>query len=320
VGAGARAIWSKRLAAIVAGAFLALGFPAASAPSQSAEPEVVIELATAGPGTLTISPAQDGPKASCKTNAQEYETDPAACDQHFQSATRVMLEAVPDKGRTFAGWSDFACGNTSTRCTLNLTPGTRYVSARFSPVTLRLFVNEMPPDPADEHPYGLISVKPKPSKPCSLNDREPCQYPRGTTITLTREYAAPGYFWIGACEGNREGKLDANFCRLRLTSDEAVGAGWKDRDEIPPPLGSGIMVVVGGSGRGTVIGTVVNGTQALDCGTRCLITGVTRYDYVKLTAKASRGSHFSRWNLSRLNPLTVPLSSTNRIQAVFVKG
>jgi hypothetical protein len=314
----ARARWSKRLAATAAGVLIALGFPGASTPSRTAEPEIVIELTTAGPGTVTISPAEGSANASCQTDAQEYESAQEACIHHFASPTRVTLEAVPDKGRTFKGWSDFGCRSASTRCTLNLTPGTRYVSAWFGPVAVRLFINETPPD---DHPYGLISIKPKPSKPCSLNDREPCEYPRGTTITLTREYAAPGYFWIGACVGNRDGKLDANVCQLRLTNNEAVGAGYKDRDEIPPPLGSGIVVVVGGSGRGKVTGSVINGPQTLDCGRRCVISGLYRYDYVRLTATKLPGSHFYRWsNLSPNRTQTVPMSSTNRIQAVFVRN
>jgi Divergent InlB B-repeat domain len=309
---------SKRLAATVAGALVTLGFVPASAPSQSVDGEVVIELATAGPGTVTISPAQDDEAASCKTNAQQPDPDLAACRHVFESATRVTLEAVPDTRRTFAGWSDFACRNASTRCTLNLRPGTRYVSAQFSPVTLRLFVNESPPDPNDARPYGVITVRPRSTKPCSLNDGDPCEYPRGTTITLTREHAAPGYFWVGACQGNRGGLLDASECRLRLTSDEAVGAGYDNVASIPPPLGSGIAVVVAGGGK--VTGTVLNGTQTLNCGTRCVISGLTRYDYVRLTAKDVPGRRFSRWsNLSREKTQIVPMSSTNRIQAVFVK-
>lgn len=312
---GARTMRTRHLAATVAGALLVLALPA-SAPSSRLDDEITIELTTSGPGTLTITPAQDAPQASCKTIAQQPDFNSDACVHQFAEATRVTLEAVPDNGRTFAGWSDFACRKTSRRCTLNLTPGTRYVSAQFSPVRLQLYIGQR--DPPGDQPYGRISIKPKPSKPCAPSDFPQCEYPLGATVELTREFAAPGYFWIGACEGNREGRLDANVCRLRLTSDEAIGAGFREAGEIPPPLGSGIVVVV--SGRGKVTGTVVRGTQTLDCGTSCLISGLTRYDYVKLKATAQRGSHFSRWNVSKLNPLTVPLSSVNRVQAVFVKN
>jgi len=305
----------SRIAAIVAGALIALGFPASSAPSPSAGAEVVIELATAGPGTVTISPAENESSGGCKTIAQQYESSQEACIHHYAGETRVTLEAVPDKGRSFAGWSDFGCKQTSTRCTLKLTPGTRNVSAWFSPVTLRLFLNE--PNPG-QRPFGLISADPKPSGACALNDGDPCQYPRATFVTLKREFAAPGFFWIGACEGNREGKLDANTCRLRVTSDEAVGVGYREAGEIPPPLGSGIAVVV--SGRGKVTGSVINGTETLSCGARCVISGLDRYDYVRLVATASKGSRFSRWNnRSTVKTQVVPMSSVNRIQAVFRK-
>jgi hypothetical protein len=306
--------WSKRFALAAAGVLLALGFHAASAPSQTA---AEIQLVTAGPGVLTISPAETGPKAECKVDGQQY-VDPATgeltgdetpCIHHLEPGTRVTLTAVPDKGHSFVGWSDFACSSKSTRCTLTLAGGARYVTARFSPVTLTVYGT-------DE--FGLISVKPKPSSACSLNDGEPCEYKSGTTITLSREFAGDG-FWIGACTGNEAGVLDDDECRLRLTSNEVVGAGYPDIQQIPPPLGSGIAVVV--SGRGKVTGGVINGTQTLNCGTRCLITELKRYDYVRLTATASKGSHFARWsNLSQVKTQVVPVSSTNRIQAVFVRN
>jgi hypothetical protein len=64
---------------------------------------------------------------------------------------------------------------------------------------------------------------------------------------------------------------------------------------------------------------VINGAGTLDCGTRCTISGLDRYDQVLLTA-APR-SRFLRWSNgipSRIQ--LVPLSSTNRIQAVFRKS
>jgi hypothetical protein len=311
---GAPAKSPKRLTAVAAAILVVLGALAASAPSQRVEADAEIQLMTAGPGTLTISPAADGPKAECKVDAQEYQgASQETCIQQYESGTRVTLEAVPDNGHSFVGWSDFACRAGSKRCTLNLSTGTRYVAARFSPVTLKIDFN-------DEHPFGLVKVKPSPSKTCAVNDREPCEYPWGTTVTVTGEYAAEGFFWIGACDGNQEGTLDATSCRLRLTSNEKVGAGFTNVTGIPPPLGSGIAVVVGGSGRGTVTGRVVNGSQTLSCNRTCSISGLSRYDYVRLSAAESKGSRFYRWsNLSRLKTQLVPLSSTNRIQAVFLK-
>ena len=54
------AVWSKRLALASAGVLVAVGLYASSAPSQPArltELDAEIQLMTAGPGTLTITPA-----------------------------------------------------------------------------------------------------------------------------------------------------------------------------------------------------------------------------------------------------------------------
>jgi hypothetical protein len=299
----------NRLAVTVVGALVVLGFAAASAPSQSAEGDAEIRLVTAGSGTLRISPAQNGPSERCEPGLE--------CEQHYKPGTRVVLNAVPNKGHSFAGWSDFGCRNSSTRCILTAYAGTRYVAAHFSPVTLRIMVNEKsdPENNVIAHPFGLISVKPKPKRPCSLNDGDRCEYPLGTTVTLSGEYEDPDYFWIGACKGNRGGKLDSHHdCRLRLLGNEVVGAGWKNAGGIPPPLGSGIAVVV--AGRGKVTGRVINGSETLACPPSCIISGLTRNDYVRLTARGSRFHRWSNGSSARTQP-AVPMSSTNRIQAVF---
>ena len=311
----ARAKWSKRLAVSVTGTVVAVGLVAAAAPSKGPLAKGVLnaelQLVTAGPGTLTVSPAENADSAECKTDAQQYESSSQDCIQHYESGTRVTLTAVPDDGRAFAGWSDFGCSAKSTTCQLVIRSGApRYVAARFSPVTVRLFIPE-------DHPFGLISVSPKPLNTCSLNDGDKCEFKSGTTITLKREFKAPGFFWVGSCDGNKGGLLDADTCKLRLGNNEDVGAGYAQAGEIPPPLGSGIVVVV--AGRGKVTGTVINGAGTLDCGTRCTISGLDRYDQVRLTAAPS--SRFLRWSNgipSRIQ--IVPLSSTNRIQAVFRKS
>ncbi|MDQ3893323.1 MAG: hypothetical protein M3292_01455 [Actinomycetota bacterium] len=313
---GAPAIRSKRLAVAAAGALAAVGFVAASAPSQSAllQPEAEIQLVTAGPGRLTISPAEDGQEANCKVDVQVYEPgSDETCIQHYEPGTRVTLEAVPDDGHSFAGWSDFECAMKSRSCTLTLAAGTRYVTARFSPVTLKISHGE--------GNFGSITVRPKPRKTCTFDYDNPCEYAFGTTVTLSRSRSAPGYFWVGACDDNRKGVLDAAVCRLRLESNELVGAGYREAGEIPPPLGSGIVVALGGSGRGKVTGRVVNDNRTLNCGTRCSISGLDRNDHVLLRAVSSRGSHFYRWSdFSRLRTRIVSLSSTTRIRASFVKN
>jgi hypothetical protein len=313
------AAWSKRLTLVTAGVLVALGFPAASAPSQTesrvaAALDAEIQLVTAGPGTLTISPVEDGSEADCQVDAQQYQVDESSCIHHYTAGTRVVLTATPnDRRHSFAGWSDFKCANASSSCALTLASGTQYITARFTPVTLRISPGE--------GKFGKVTVTPKASRTCTFDDDSPCEYPSGTVVTLRREHASPGYFWVGACDGNRAGKLDAAACTLSLQSNELVGAGYKDPGEIPPALGSSITIGLGGSGRGTVSGSVINGTQTLNCGKKCTIPGLTRYDHIRLRVSASRGSHFYRWSdLSRQQARVVSLSSTTRIRARFVRN
>ena len=116
-----------------------------------------------------------------------------------------------------------------------------------------------------------------------LRRDKPVEYPFGTTVTLRRSRAASGFFWIGSCIGNRAGKLDAAACTIHLESSELVGAGFKSTGEIPPVKGSGIEVRLAGKGHGKLTGGLVNGGKRLTCaGVRCSITGLTRYDYVRL--------------------------------------
>jgi hypothetical protein len=301
---GVPVIGLRRLTVTVVGVLVVLGFAAASAPSQSNEGDAELHLATAGPGRVSASLASGGEKSFCKVEGQQPQDPFTDCDLNYEAGTRVTLEATPDGGHSFAGWSDFGCRQSSRRCTITLSADPRYVTARFSPVTLTVYAGG---------PFGRIKVTPNPRKPCSINDGEPCEYWPGTTVTLSRQRAASGQFWIGACKGNDQGTLDADVCRLRLTSDEVIGAGYPDVQQIPPPLGSGIAVVVAGSGK--VTGRVINGNATLNCPPSCTISGLTRYDYVRLTG---RGSRFDRWS-NRFPGKTqvVPLSSMNRIQAVF---
>lgn len=309
----ARFVRSKRLAALAACGVVALVFVSASDPSRSAvlQAEAEIQLVTAGPGTLTISPGENAESGTCKVDVQQYEPGGEECVHHYEPGTRVTLEAVPDDGHSFAGWSDFKCRRGSTTCTLTLGAGTRFVTARFSPVTLKITHGD--------GDFGSITIRPRPNTSCEFDS--PCEYPFGTTVTLTRSRSAPGFFWVGACLNNRDGALNASVCRVSLESNEWVGAGYRSAGEIPPALGSEIVVVLGGSGRGKVSGRVVNSSETLNCGSRCSISGLDRNAHVQLRAVESRGSHFYRWSdFSRSKVRIVSLSSTTRLKVAFVKN
>ena len=89
---GVRAKGGTRLATAVIGALVGVGLVAASAPSQGAssrELNAELQLVTDGPGTLTVSPAEDADSADCKVDAQQYEPGSESdCVHHYDSATR----------------------------------------------------------------------------------------------------------------------------------------------------------------------------------------------------------------------------------------
>ena len=166
------------------------------------EPAAGLHAVTAGPGTLEISPVQPGANAVCQVEAQ-FELSEKSCDQRFETGTRVTLTARPTGSARFVGWSDFACASTSRTCTVTLAAGERYITARFSPVTLRIQVDR---DEDGRRAFGSVVVTP--GGTCALRrDSPPCEfsYPPGTLVTMRREHWAVGKFWIGGCEGNREG-------------------------------------------------------------------------------------------------------------------
>jgi hypothetical protein len=267
----------------------------------------------AGPGTLAISPTQPGRNGLCDVDFQQ---ESPGCIQRYVTGERVTVTARPVAPGKFIGWSDYACRKTSRTCTLTMT-GERFITARFSPV--QLSIN---PGNADGGlAFGAVEVRPPSNGFCALTERSPdCKftYPSGTLVTLRRPRAVSGKSWVGACEGNTGGLLDADVCQIRLKSDELVAAGADNVEFIPPPLGSGIHVTLGGNKRGRVTGTVVNGDETLNCGSRCTISGLTRYDRVRVVATELKGGRWVGWSDgNRLRKRTLQVSSVNRIKATF---
>jgi len=282
------------------------------APNVQAEfqPAAELEAMTAGAGTLSISPLEGGQSGLCAVDAQQEEPE-SQCENHYLPGTQVTLTANQAPGARFVGWSDYACSRSSRSCMVTLAAGVRYITARFSPVKLTV------------QPGAFGAVVVSPGGTCTFADgAPPCEfsYASGTVVTVRREHGAAGNFWIGACDGNHGGTLDADVCRLRLQGNELVAAGKDNATAIPPARGSGIAIARAGKGRGKVTGRVISDGRTLTCGKFCAISGLSRYDQVRLAAKASKGSRFVKWNDgSKIATRIVELSGTTRIRATFAK-
>ena len=60
--------------------------------------------------------------------------------------------------------------------------------------------------------------------------------------------------------------------------------------------------------------------QGLSCGTVCSISGLSRYDHVRLIAIASKRSRFARWSDGiTLRVRIIQLANVSRIKAMFAR-
>lgn len=296
--------WLKQITPVAAALAAALAVGAVPAASQDGD-QVTLEAVTAGPGTLTIS-TPGGTVGTCRVDQQQDVGD-TPCEQHFDPGTVVTLVAAPLGGARFLGWSDFGCVNTSRTCMVAMT-GDRYITARFSPVTLTV----------QRGSFGNITVKANRRTATCTQPTCAYTYAAGTVVTLTRQLATND-LWVGACDGATGGGLRAKTCRLQLNSNELLGAGLESVGAIPPakPAALTVVVTLSGRGKGTVTGNLINGSGSISCSPRCTVTG-DRNDQVSLRAKVNVGKwHWSdRWpSASRI----VTLSNTTCLGITFSK-
>jgi hypothetical protein len=294
----------KQITLVATALAAALAVGAAPAAPQEDE-QVTLQAVTAGPGTLTLS-TPDGTLGTCQVDQQQDVGD-TQCAPTLDPGTVVTLVAAPLSGARFLGWSDFECPNTSRTCKITMT-GDRFITARFSPVTLTV----------QRGSFGNLTVKANGRTATCTQASCAYTYAAGTVVTVTRQTATDD-LWVGACDGATGGGLKAKTCTLRLNSNELLGAGLESVGAIPPakPAALTVKVSLSGRGKGTVTGTLVNGSGSISCGSRCTVTG-DRNQQVRLTAKVSAG----KWRWSDRWPSasrTVTLSNTTRLGITFSK-
>ena len=129
------------------------------------------------------------------------------CSESYVSGTSVTLNATPDSGQMFSGWSG-ACAGTGT-CTVTMTAA-RSVTATFKAIPKYTLT-------VRRSGSGTVTG---PGINCGGDCSEP--YLSGTVVTLTATPASGYYFsgWSGACTGT-EG------CAVTMTAAKSVTATFK---------------------------------------------------------------------------------------------
>jgi uncharacterized repeat protein (TIGR02543 family) len=214
--------------------------------------------------TLSVSIAGSG-----RVRGPNVECAIATCSVRYRRGTRINLNAVPEDGWVFTGWSGACTGTAECIVTMD---SAKSVTANFQPMYV-LSVSVAGP--------GLVTVSP-PNANCS--SAFPCmqRYVVGTNVTLTAATGTQFIFdgWSGACTGTTP------VCTITMDGNKSVIANTRIR---PSTLSVGLDVAPGAGGHVTSV------PAGIDCPGDCSEPYSTETN-VTLTATADPGSVFTGWN------------------------
>jgi len=166
-----------------------------------------LELSTAGSGSGSVTETPQGGNI-CTLGSSD-------CAPSFDAGTVVTLNAAPDPGSAFTGWSGDCSG--SDTCQLTMSQA-RSVTATFTRSNFGLVVSKLGGG------TGLVNSSPA-GISCGVN----CQasFTSGSTVTLSAAPAAGSVFagWSGDCSGD-------GSCQLTMSQDRSVTATFAPN--LPP--------------------------------------------------------------------------------------
>ncbi|NKI34776.1 hypothetical protein HFP89_06315 [Wenzhouxiangella sp. XN79A] len=211
-----------------------------------------------------------------------------SCTADFLPAEKVILQAEPEPGATFAGWSG-DCSGTGP-CVVSMEQE-RFVVATFSAV---------PGDPTlDVSIQGSGSIT---SLPSGIDCPGTCsaEFPSGTEVTLTATPSAGFAFdsWSGDCSGDGP-------CTISMDGPRAVTA---DFIAVNP-----LDVTVSGPG------SVTSTPPGIDCPATSCSAAFLPAEKVVLQAQPDPGATFVGWagDCSGTGPCVVSMESPRQVTATF---
>jgi hypothetical protein len=237
---------------------------------------LTVSGAGTGSGAVVSSPAG----VSCTVSGGSTS---GTCSGTFATATVVTLQATPNAGSTFGGWTGGGCSGTGT-CSLTMSAA-QSVTAQFTAVTPTISVTGAGSGSVSSAPAGIA---------CTITNgtasgtcASPFAY--GTDLTLTAAPASGWTFagWGGVCTGT-------GTCKPDVTADRAVTATF-----VPLAVATVALKVTGaGSGDGIVTSSpgglhcVVTKGAGNDAGCTALLP---QNAAVTLTADPQGASIFAGW-------------------------
>jgi len=232
-----------------------------------------VALAGGGTGTVTSTPAS----IHC----------PGVCAADFDDGGVVELQAVPDAGQSFAGWSG-ACGGTGS-CTVTMDQARSVIATFDPPSSFALNVSVL---------GGSGTIV---STPAGIDCPATCtaDLPSGTQVELIQT-PAPGFEfdgWGGACGGD-------GACVISMDQNRAVAANYVALNHL------NVTVVGSGAVSSTPVGIDCPGT----CGADFLPA-----EKVLLQPHPFSGSTFTGWSgdCSGSGPCVVDMQQDRQVTATF---
>ncbi len=252
----------------------------------TAVPTFAITYTKAGTGSGTTSFVTSDAQSSCA----------ASCSKSFTSGSVVMLNAAPNFGSTFAGWSGGCTGTGA--CSVTLTAA-KAVTATYTLSTAYAITYTKAGTGS-----GTISFAPTGSQAsCAASCTN--SYASGSVVTLSAAPASGSTFagWSGGCTGTA-------VCQLTLSAAKAVTATFN----LSPTYA--ITYTKAGTGSGTT-SFWPTGTQA-SCAASCANTYASG-SAVTLTAAPAAGSTFAGWSggCSGTSKCQLTMSAAKSVTATY---
>jgi pimeloyl-ACP methyl ester carboxylesterase len=258
-----------------------------------------LSISKSGSGTGTVSSSPGGIWCG------------ATCSASFSNGVYVTLNASPDAGSTFVGWSGGGCYGTGS-CTVFMNTA-QYVTAVFNvaPPVITAITDS-------SYSYTIYTT--------STIVIWGSNFSSGGSNTV--QFQRPGYGDVWLYQGDGHYYWDYATSQINANLDGRLAAGWWTatvRNASGAPSGgfnvliNGVMQTLTVSKNGTGSGTVSSNTGSIWCGYTCTASFASG-TYVTLTASPDAGSTFAGWSgggCYGTGSCTVSMTSSQWVTATF---